>query len=42
MHPGSVNVTANDLDNRPMLAINDKLGFTPTVVIESYAKPLAG
>jgi len=35
-------VTSNDLDNRPMLVINEKLGYTPTVVIESYAKPLVG
>jgi hypothetical protein len=35
-------VTVNDLDNRPMLAINDRLGYTPTVGIESYGKPLRG
>jgi len=35
-------LTGNDLDNRPMLAINDRLGYTPTVVIESYGKPLRG
>jgi RimJ/RimL family protein N-acetyltransferase len=33
-------LSGNDLDNRPMLAINDKLGFAPTVVVESYAKAL--
>ena len=33
-------LTGNDVDNRPMLAINDRLGYTPTVVIESYGKPL--
>lgn len=35
-------LTGNDLDNRPMLAINDRLGYTPTLVIESYAKPVQG
>src|SRR4029077_7608252 len=34
-------VTSNDLDNAPMLAINRKLGFAETAVIESYAKRLA-
>jgi GNAT superfamily N-acetyltransferase len=33
-------LTGNDLDNAPMLAINAKLGYAPTVVIESYAKSL--
>ena len=33
-------LTGNDLDNAPMLAINAKLGYAPTDVIESYAKPL--
>ena len=31
-------ITSNDTDNRPMLTINDRLGYTPTVVVESYAK----
>lgn len=35
-------LTGNDVDNRPMRAINDRLGFTPTVVIESFAKVLVG
>ena len=34
-------LTGNDVDNEPMLAINRKLGFRPTVVIESFAKPLS-
>jgi GNAT superfamily N-acetyltransferase len=33
-------LTANDLDNVAMLAINRRLGFEPTVVVESFAKPL--
>lgn len=33
-------LTSNDVDNRPMLAINDRLGYTPTVVIDSYTKNL--
>ena len=33
-------LTGNDVENAPMLAINDKLGYTPTVVVESYAKTL--
>jgi GNAT superfamily N-acetyltransferase len=35
-------LTGNDTGNEPMLAINDKLGFTATVLIENYSKPLAG
>jgi GNAT superfamily N-acetyltransferase len=35
-------LTGNDSDNEPMLAINDKLGFAPTVLIETYTKPLTG
>ena len=34
-------VTGNDLENAAMLAINRKLGFTETAVVESYAKHLA-
>jgi GNAT superfamily N-acetyltransferase len=34
-------LTGNDVDNRPMLAINDRLGYAPTVVNESYAKLLS-
>lgn len=34
--------TGNDVDNEPMLAINHKLGYTPTVLIERFAKPLVG
>jgi GNAT superfamily N-acetyltransferase len=33
-------LTTNDLDNAPMLAINRKLGFEPSVLIESYGKQL--
>lgn len=33
-------LTSNDIDNEPMLAINKRLGYTPTVAIESYAKSL--
>jgi hypothetical protein len=33
-------LTSNDIDNEPMLAINKRLGYTPTVAIESYAKAL--
>lgn len=33
-------VTANDLDNEPMLAINRKLGFEPSILVEEYAKDL--
>src|SRR5262245_28488799 len=33
-------LTGNDLDNAPMLAVNAKLGYEPTVVIESYDKLL--
>lgn len=31
-------LTANDLENAPMLAVNRKLGFEPSVLIESYEK----
>jgi hypothetical protein len=31
-------LTANDVGNAPMLAINRKLGFEPTVVIGQYEK----
>lgn len=34
-------LTGNDVGNVPILAINDRLGYKPTVVIESFAKPLA-
>ena len=34
-------LTSNDLDNAPMLAVNRKLGFTATAVVESYAKSLS-
>lgn len=33
-------LTGNDLANAPMLAINDKLGYEPTVVVEHFAKSL--
>lgn len=33
-------VTANDLDNEPMLAINKKLGFEPSILVEEYRKDL--
>ena len=33
-------VTGNDLDNAPMLAINQKLGFVESEVAESYVKHL--
>ena len=33
-------VTANDLDNEPMLAINRKLGFEPSILVEEYRKDL--
>jgi hypothetical protein len=33
-------LTTNDLDNAPMLAINRKLGFEASVLIESYGKQL--
>jgi len=33
-------VTGNDRGNAPMLAINRKLGFTDSAVIESFAKQL--
>lgn len=33
-------VTANDLDNEPMLAINRKLGFEPSILVEEYRKQL--
>lgn len=35
-------VTSNDLGNSPMLAINGRLGFTPTAVVESFVKQLPG
>jgi GNAT superfamily N-acetyltransferase len=31
-------LTANDLENAPMLAVNRKLGFEPTIVLENYEK----
>jgi len=34
-------VTGNDRANAPMLAVNRRLGFTETVVVESFAKQLA-
>jgi GNAT superfamily N-acetyltransferase len=34
-------LTSNDFDNAPMLAVNRRLGFTPTAVVESFAKRLA-
>jgi RimJ/RimL family protein N-acetyltransferase len=33
-------LTTNDIDNAPMLAINQRLGYTPSVVIYSYTKQL--
>jgi RimJ/RimL family protein N-acetyltransferase len=33
-------LTSNDRENEPMLAINCKLGFRVTGVVESFAKPL--
>lgn len=30
--------TSNDLENAPMLAVNRKLGFEPTILIEHYEK----
>jgi hypothetical protein len=33
-------LTSNDLENEPMLAVNRKLGFEPTVFVESYEKEL--
>ena len=33
-------VTANDLDNEPMLAVNRKLGFEPSILVEEYRKEL--
>jgi GNAT superfamily N-acetyltransferase len=32
--------TSNDLDNAPMIAVNRKLGFTETAVVESFVKQL--
>jgi GNAT superfamily N-acetyltransferase len=32
--------TSNDVDNQPMLTINDRLGYTPSVVINSFSKSL--
>jgi L-amino acid N-acyltransferase YncA len=34
-------LTANDLGNAPMLAVNRKLGFETSVVVEDYEKPLS-
>lgn len=34
-------VTGNDRGNEAMLAINRRLGFTETAVLESFAKQLA-
>ena len=31
-------LTSNDRENAPMLAVNRKLGFTETALVESYAK----
>jgi hypothetical protein len=36
----STMLAANDVGNAPMLAINRKLGFEPTVVIAQYEKRL--
>ena len=33
-------VTANDVDNEPMLAVNRKLGFEPSILVEEYRKQL--
>jgi GNAT superfamily N-acetyltransferase len=33
-------LTSNDLENEPMLAINRKLGFEPSVLVEHYEKTL--
>jgi L-amino acid N-acyltransferase YncA len=33
-------LTSNDLENEPMLAVNRKLGFEPSVLIENYEKAL--
>ena len=32
--------TSNDLGNEPMLAVNRKLGFTATGIVESFSKRL--
>lgn len=32
--------TSNDLENAPMLAVNRKLGFEPTILLEHYEKQL--
>ena len=34
-------LTSNDLENAPMLAVNRKLGFEATVLVESYEKTLS-
>ncbi len=34
-------VTSNDLENAPMLAVNRRLGFTETAVVESFVKRAA-
>ena len=34
-------LTGNDVGNEPMLAINRKLGFTQTAVVESFEKRLS-
>jgi hypothetical protein len=31
-------MTANDLGNAPMLAVNSKLGFEASIVVEDYEK----
>jgi GNAT superfamily N-acetyltransferase len=36
-----VMLTSNDLSNAPMLAVNRKLGFEPTVVVEDYEKTIS-
>jgi GNAT superfamily N-acetyltransferase len=33
-------LVTNDLENEPMLAVNRKLGFQPSVLVEHYDKPL--
>jgi GNAT superfamily N-acetyltransferase len=33
-------LTSNDIENAPMLAVNRKLGFQPTILLESFAKTL--
>lgn len=33
-------LTSNDVENAPMLAVNRKLGFRPTILLESFEKAL--